>query len=699
MIVKKIKAKKNKSSFKNLSDYILDSKNDNAKVLIDYMLDVNNEMEKVEGYFFSNCSFEDSQSNIKEIINTQKLNTTSKQDKTLHLVVSFQEDECPNIDTLKQIEVYLMKSIGMQHHQRLSVVHTNTNNLHMHIAVNKVDPITLKVVNPYNDVYKLQQAAMEIEKKFNLKADNHLINIEKISNKYYIHSDTISFEDWAKSKIAKEAKAILENKDSTFADIVKLLSQHDLEFRERRKGFCISSKNEKLFCKASSVYKGLSKQALLKRFGSLDISNTTIQDKQEKAKYRYDRPPANNDKNNLWQEYSQLEAAKKTQKVKELFELKAKRSLLGRLSPAEKSHYKAFFAQERAKIYQKFKSISYRDFLVNAALNGNEEAVMTLRKSTPAPSKDENNLYSSLGKDNPKIFQNVSYISKEGYAVYKDGSNKVVDKGNFIKASMHAGSKEILLDMLLMSIDRFGNKLDITGDNNFKKEVLNIASEYNIDVEFADKNMQAIHEINRCKKIEQESKKAILSIVSASIDRLNSKANATDASKNGELKILKRIQKKASLNKASFFAGDLKNLGFALKEIDTMQTNIVNVSIDGFVVNDKNLAGIWAMNDEIKKALTGKQDKADELARFLKFTHLLENTDKIKDIALGFYENKKINTKYYAAKFDMEIEKIDKTASVIDLSSELNLAKLKEMASVLEKSKANKVSGIDKGMA
>ncbi|KQI22377.1 hypothetical protein, partial [Campylobacter jejuni] len=59
MIIKKIPSKKqNKSSFKNLSNYILDKDNNNAKVLVDYMLDKNNEMDKVEGYHFTNCSFD-----------------------------------------------------------------------------------------------------------------------------------------------------------------------------------------------------------------------------------------------------------------------------------------------------------------------------------------------------------------------------------------------------------------------------------------------------------------------------------------------------------------------------------------------------------------------------------------------------------------------------------------------------------------
>lgn len=259
MIIKKIPSKKqNKSSFKNLSNYILDKDNNNAKVLVDYMLDKNNEMDKVEGYHFTNCSFDNDEDNINEIINTQKLNTTTKQDKTLHLVVSFQEDEKPTLEILQAIEEEIAKSLGMSDHQRLSVIHSNTNNLHIHIAINKVNPRTLKVVNPYNDVKILQETAMKLEKQYNLKLDNHISQKDKQSNKYNIHTMNCNFETWVKEKVSKQVDLMLKDEKTTFKDIKQLLAKYDLEFRERRKGFVIASKSEKLFCKASSIHRELS---------------------------------------------------------------------------------------------------------------------------------------------------------------------------------------------------------------------------------------------------------------------------------------------------------------------------------------------------------------------------------------------------------------------------------------------------------
>ncbi|WP_235600143.1 TraI/MobA(P) family conjugative relaxase [Campylobacter fetus] len=317
MIIKKVLFKKNKSNFKNLANYILDEKNNNAKILIDYMLDKKNEMEKVEAYSFSSCSFYTKEDNIAEILNTQKLNTTTKQDKTMHLVVSFREDENPSIELMKKIEDEIVKSLGMQNHQRLSVVHSNTNNLHMHIAINKINPITHKVKNPYNDVKILQETAIKLERKYNLKKDNHMPNFQKQSKKYD-HSYTLSFESWIKEKLDNELKNLFKKNNLKFDELVNLLDQYDLEFRERRNGFCISSKSEKLFCKASSINRNLSKQQLEKRFGKIKLDTFKNINSNQKNSFNYEPTKKDQIHSNCWNIYIALENEKKHKKQLEL---------------------------------------------------------------------------------------------------------------------------------------------------------------------------------------------------------------------------------------------------------------------------------------------------------------------------------------------------------------------------------------------
>ncbi|EKT0455040.1 relaxase/mobilization nuclease domain-containing protein [Campylobacter jejuni] len=695
MIVRKIPARKqNKSSFKRLADYILDKDNNNAKVLIDYMLDKNNEMDKVEGYHFSNCSFDNDEDNINEIINTQKLNTTTKQDKTLHLVVSFQEDEKPSLEILQAIEEEIAKSLGMSDHQRLSVVHSNTNNLHIHIAINKINPHTLKVINPYNDVRILQETAMKLEKKYNLKLDNHISQKDKQANKYNIHTMNCNFETWVKEKLSKQVDFMLKDKKTTFKDIKQLLAQYDLEFRERRKGFVIASKSEKLFCKASSIHRELSKQALEKRFKELDLKqekeNTqNIKEEKQEIKEQYQRANKETSKA-LWEKYLQIENEKKAKLDKELRMLKLRRNEFKTSIPSMKFNKNTFahvknqrmiFKNKQKELYQKYKRVSYRDFLISQSLLGNEEATKALRRSKVKINENENTLSSTHEK--PKIFENVDYITKEGYAVYKNGFNKAIDKGEMLKVSLiqNGDDKEFLLNSLLMAIDRFGNHLNITGDESFKRNILEVANDYNLNVSFADSKMQKIHESNNDKRQEMKSRKILKNIVELKIKLTEQDPDIKENIKEKELKALKAILKKVSNTTLSVFEAELKKIGFSRDEINSMDIQSIDTQIDGFIVNSVNKEGLIAMNEEIKKTLADDEEKK----RFEKFEHLFLNTDKVADVSKGFYTNKKINVDEFVERFSMQESKISKVANVISMLSDKNIEIMEKYVSKLEK--------------
>ncbi|EIL9267510.1 relaxase/mobilization nuclease domain-containing protein, partial [Campylobacter coli] len=695
MIIKKIPSKKqNKSSFKNLSNYILDKDNNNAKVLVDYMLDKNNEMDKVEGYHFTNCSFDNDEDNINEIINTQKLNTTTKQDKTLHLVVSFQEDEKPTLEILQTIEEEIAKSLGMSDHQRLSVIHSNTNNLHIHIAINKVNPHTLKVINPYNDVRILQETAMKLEKKYNLKLDNHISQKDKQSNKYNIHTMNCNFETWVKEKLSKQVDLMLKDEKTTFKDIKQLLAKYDLEFRERRKGFVIASKSEKLFCKASSIHRELSKQALEKRFKELDLKqekeNTEkIEEEKQEIKERYQRPNKETSKA-LWEKYLRIENEKKAELDKELRMLKLRRNEFKTSIPSMKFSKETFkhvknqrmiFKNKQKELYQKYKRVSYRDFLISESLSGNEEATRALRRSKTKINENENTLSSEQEK--PKIFENVDYITKEGYAVYKSGFNKAIDKGEMLKVSLINGKddKEFLLNSLLMAIDRFGNHLNITGDENFKRNILEVANDYNLNVSFTDPQMQKIQEGNNDKRQEMKARKILKNIIELKIKLTEQDTNIEDSVKEKELKALKFSLKKISDSTLLIFEGELKKIGFSRDEINSMDMQSVDTQIEGFIVNSINKKGLNAMNEEIKKTLRDDEERQ----RFEKFEYLFLNTDKVADVTKGFYANRKIDVDGYIEKFSMQESKISKVANAISMLSDKNIEIMEKYVKKLEK--------------
>lgn len=692
MIVKKVIFKKHKSNFKALSEYILDVKNDGAKVLFEYMLDQNNGMEKVEAYNFSNCSFENQEDNIAEILNTQALNTTSKQDKTMHLVVSFQEDEHPSFEVMKSIEIELMKALGMEKHQRLSVVHSNTNNLHMHIAVNKVDPDTMKVKNPYNDVKILQETAIKLERKFGLKIDNHISSNDKGQNKYNKHTMSCDFETWVKTKLNAEVSMLLAANKTTFQDLRRCLAKYDLEFCERRKGFVISSKSEKLFCKASSVHRELSKQALEKRFGkNLNLKPTfEIEEKQPtKSKFnKFEGMPTHP----LYEKYKEAEEQRRKKLKLGLDFIELRRNELNKLVKSSNFDKKtiiysktqrALLKNKVGKLYKEYKKRSFRDFLLDEALSGNQEAIRMLRITKPKFDLSENTLSSKT--DKAQIFEDADFISKEGYIVYKgNGKSKIIDKGQFIKISMLEDDRELLLKSLLVSMERFGKNLNITGNDKFKKDVLDIVNEYSLNVVFKDQSMQSINIANQNQKTEQQARLKIKEAVDLKIKILKQDKKVKDIDRQRGIKNLEKFRKKLSKTRANIFAGDFKRLGVSADVADQMNTIPVKIQVDGFLVNNKNFNGLLAMNTEIEKRLE-QSNNIKELERFRKFLYVFNKDGKVEDIAKGFYENRNVDVDQYIKEYGMEESKLDKQANAIDLGNSKNYDIVNKIVAEIQK--------------
>lgn len=143
------------------SDYILDTKESTIKG------------EKVGSYRVSNCGTDDPAAAAVLIQATQAANKKSTTDKTYHLIYSFPPGEKPSLEVLHAIEDELVASIGFADHHRVSAVHTDTDHLHVHVAINKVHPTGLQNIEPYYDKRKLMAACERLEIEHGLQRTNH----------------------------------------------------------------------------------------------------------------------------------------------------------------------------------------------------------------------------------------------------------------------------------------------------------------------------------------------------------------------------------------------------------------------------------------------------------------------------------------------------------------------------------------------
>ena len=172
MIATRIMAPKGGSGFRRLAAYVVNAKGDADPAswtrLGAYVLDTNHAGEKVAWARVSGCQTTDPGWAVKEVLATQARNKRAKADKSYHLVVSFPPGEKPSREQMEQIEDRLVAALGFEEHQRISAVHQNTDNWHLHVAINRVHPKTFCAIHPFRDHYRLQEAVAELEIEFGL---------------------------------------------------------------------------------------------------------------------------------------------------------------------------------------------------------------------------------------------------------------------------------------------------------------------------------------------------------------------------------------------------------------------------------------------------------------------------------------------------------------------------------------------------
>jgi MobA/VirD2-like, nuclease domain/TraI-like middle domain len=141
--------------------------------LVQYLLDPQNKHERVGTASIVHCHSAEAPIAALEVEAIQAQNRRATGDKTYHLLISFPAGEVPSPEVLQAIEAKLCERLGFSEHQRVSVVHHDTDHLHVHVAVNKVHPTRLTLHTPYRDFQTLGRACSELEQEHGLQRVNH----------------------------------------------------------------------------------------------------------------------------------------------------------------------------------------------------------------------------------------------------------------------------------------------------------------------------------------------------------------------------------------------------------------------------------------------------------------------------------------------------------------------------------------------
>lgn len=546
MIIKQVPMKTiNKSSYKDLVNYLT---NDQGNV------------SRVNSINYSNILVDSLKSAIIEVQSTQRKNTRAKTDKTLHLIVSFQDGEKPDSRILSKIEDDICKKLGLNEHQRISVIHDDTDNLHMHIAINKVHPKTFRFIEPFQSFKKLSDVAAECEKKFKLKIDNHInnrIKEESIIDGIEIHKGEESLCSAIRNLKIELQKA---NNWNEFHDILK---KENLGVKIRANGLVFFN-DAGVYIKGSTVARDFSKARLEKKLGGFEqkINNEQIDNnckKNESVKTENQtksviknsaKPYTQEDQKKLWIEFQQvrLDSSKfsREQKKEAFLEYKNninsayKRILLERkvikflkIPRWMKSLFDFYHRyklerlkrEAKSKLTNRIRSVSmvkqsWLCFLKMKSNNGNDTATNILQtryikhtSNSNSNVSDNSDLLFKKTEINSKKFSTLklkieknaenAFVTSKGNRIYKHKSYYIKVTNSEIRVTkiskdIRNNKKEQVQEDLILASEKLNNKLSKEQIKLTELEVLN-----------TNQKRILIEQIKHSKDKERERKKMI----------------------------------------------------------------------------------------------------------------------------------------------------------------------------------------------
>ena len=493
-------------------------KKSNFAGLVQYITDKQGKFERVGACSITNCIGDTIDDVITEVLAVQQLNTRATSDKTYHLLVSFRPGENPDAAVLKTIEEKICSELGYDEHQRVSVVHHDTDNIHLHIAINKIHPKKLTMREPFNAYRTFAKLSKTLEKEYGLDPDNHISQksvSEGRAHDMERHSGFESLITW----IRKECLHKIRNAQS-WTGLHQVLSENGLELLERGNGFVFKASNGSMV-KASTVARDISKTHLEKRLGPFQRSTEATGEK--KREYRKQPVKMRIDTEELFARYRKeiqsLSATKRSEleKIRDRKKRKidaAKRSnrliratiklMKGR--PVKKLLYaKAYkklrneiesindrYKKERHTLIKRCQQLTWADWLKMKALAGDIEALAALRSREAARGLQGNTIRGE-GQPDPLLDRVtiIDNISKKGTIIIRAGQSAVRDDGHKLQAARTLTDRSrSLQEALQLAIERYGNRITVNGTNKFKDQVVRIAASARLPLTFTDPTME-----------------------------------------------------------------------------------------------------------------------------------------------------------------------------------------------------------------
>ena len=227
-----------------------------------------------------------------------------KGDPVYHLILSWQEGDKPTPKQVKDCVQHTLKALGMEDCQAVWAIHHDTDNDHVHIAVNRVHPEKGIVMGPpRRDYHVIDKAMRELELIHGFRRDNgpyvtldtengpqivRMSRKERAEKGLLKHGDEIgprttqaaksaersqgapSFQEWAQGEPAVTLREALEDPDATWRSLHEALAPYGIQIQTKGTGMVVSTTLENgrvLACPISKLDRNFTKMRLEQRLG------------------------------------------------------------------------------------------------------------------------------------------------------------------------------------------------------------------------------------------------------------------------------------------------------------------------------------------------------------------------------------------------------------------------------------------------
>lgn len=497
-------------------------KKSNFAELVQYMTDGQGKEERIGDVSVTNCQSDRVDAAILEVINIQGKNTRATSDKTFHLLVSFPPGEEPDGEVLKAIERTLCEGIGFGSHQRVSALHTDTDSLHLHIAINKIHPGRYTMYEPYNVYHTLGLFCEKLEQEYGLTLVNHTSKntlSEDHATDMEHHAGIESLLGWIKRECFDQIQAA-----QSWEALHQAMQVNGLSLHERGNGLVITAPDGTTV-KASSVGRDFSKTKLEARFGAFVPSPE--QANSDRPTKNYEQKPLRSrvDTAGLYARYKHemsamnplravelnrairrksrlIEDAKRSGRLKRATlklikgERTTKRILYAQISHTLKDEIRKIsksYLNGRQVIYRQYTRLAWADWLKQQAISGDQEALAVLRGRLVTIGLKGDTVGGDVHHSTQGFQAEQDNITKKGTVFYRVGKTIIRDDGERLKVG-RCLTQANLQTVIRMAMERYGQHIKINGSADFKEQVVKAAASANLPITFDDTDLARRHQ-------------------------------------------------------------------------------------------------------------------------------------------------------------------------------------------------------------